>query len=215
MPRRILAGVAIGVGLLALLAATAARLGLTAYPLPTVPGTSPWTTARASGLTALLALTLDMVLGLLVSTGAADRLTRRGRAVEIHRWLSSVGLVLIAIHILVLTTDRFVRFDLLDILVPFLSSYRRVAVGVGVLAAYGALLVHASFNLGARIGAKTWRKLHYLSFFVFLSAVAHGLFAGSDSGITGIRALYVASATAVGLMILYRVAALLKRRTSR
>lgn len=210
MARRILAGVAIGVGLLALLAAAAARLGLTAHPLPTVPGTSPWTTARASGLTALLALTLDIVFGLLVSTGAADRLIRRGRAVEVHRWLSSVGLVLIAIHVLVLTTDRFVRFDLFDVLVPFLSSYRRVAVGVGVLAAYGALMVHASFNLRARIGTKTWRKLHYLSFFVFLSAVAHGLLAGSDSGVTGVLALYVASATAVGILILYRVAAVLK-----
>ena len=102
------------------------------------------------------------------------------------------------------------RFDFLDVLVPFLSSYRRVAVGVGVLAAYGALLVHASFNLRARIGARTWRTLHYLSFFVFLSAVAHGVFAGSDAAVTGIRALYVASATAVGLLILYRVAAVLK-----
>jgi len=210
MHRWILAGVAIGVGLLAILAAAAARLGLTAFPLPTIPGTSPWTTARASGLTALIALALGMVFGLLVATGASDRLIRRGRAIEIHRWLSSVSLVLIAIHIVVLTTDRFVRFDLLDVLVPFLSSYRRGAVGVGVLAAYGALVVHASFDLRARIGAKLWRKLHYLSFFVFLSTVAHGVFAGSDSGVAGIQVLYVVSGTAVGLLILYRVAAVLK-----
>jgi predicted ferric reductase len=210
MHRRILAGVAIGVALLALLASTAVRLGLTACPLPTIPGTSPWTTARASGLTALLALTLGMVFGLLVATGAADRLIRRGRAVEIHRWLSSVSLVLITIHIVVLTTDRFVRFDLLDVLVPFLSSYRRVAIGVGVLAAYGAVVVHASFDLRAHIGAKTWRKLHYLSFFVFVSAVIHGVFAGSDSGVAGIQVLYVVSATAVGLLVLYRVADVLK-----
>ncbi len=210
MHRRILAGVAIGVGLLGMLAATAARLGLTASPLPTISGTSPWTTARASGLTALLALALGMVFGLLVATGAADRLIRRGRAIEIHRWLSSVSLVLIAIHIVVLTTDRFVRFDLLDVLVPFLSSYRRMAVGVGVLAAYGAVVVHASFDLRARIGAKTWRKLHYLSFFVFVSAVTHGVFAGSDSTVAGIQVLYVVCGTVVGLLVLYRVADALK-----
>ena len=64
--------------------------------------------------------------------------------------------------------------------------------------------------LDARIGAKTWRKLHYLSFCVFLSAVAHGLFAGSDSGVTGIQILYVVSGTALGLLILYRVAVFLK-----
>lgn len=210
MHRRILAGVAIGVGLLGILAATAVRLGLTAFPLPTIPGTSPWTTARASGLTALLALALGMVFGLLVATGAADRLIRRGLAIEIHRWLSSVSLVLIAIHVVVLTTDRFVGFDLLDVLVPFISSYRRVAVGVGVLAAYGAVVVHASFDLRARIGAKTWRKLHYLSFFVFVSAVTHGVFAGSDSTVAGIQVLYVVSGTVVGLLVLYRVADALK-----
>src|SRR5690348_9808844 len=101
MSRRVLAGLAIGVTLLALLNAVAGRVGLTAMPLPTVPGTAPWTTARASGLTALVALTVDMVFGLFVATGVADRLIRRGRSVEVHRWLSSVALALVAVHVLV------------------------------------------------------------------------------------------------------------------
>jgi predicted ferric reductase len=205
MLKRIFTGLAIGVALLALLNAAVTRLGLTAMPLPTLAGTAPWTTARASGLTALVALTLDMVFGLFVATGVADRLIRRGRSVEVHRWLSSVALALVAAHILVLTVDRFVRFDLLEVLVPFLSSYRRVAVGLGVLAAYGALTVHASFGLRRRLGAKAWRRLHYLSFFVFAAAVAHAALAGSDSARVSIQAIYVSAATAVGLLVLYRV----------
>ena len=129
----------------------------------------------------------------------------RGRSVEVHRWLSSAALALVGVHVLVLTVDRFVRFDLLDLLVPFLSSYRRIAVGLGVLAAYGALTVHASFGLRRRIGAKTWRRLHYLSFFVFVAAVIHGALAGSDSARVSIKAIYVSAATAVGLLVLYRL----------
>jgi sulfoxide reductase heme-binding subunit YedZ len=203
--KRIAAGIAIGVALVALFNAGAARLGLSTVAAPTVAGPAAWTTARASGLTALLALTLDMVFGLFVTTGAADRMIRRGHSVEVHRWLSSVALALVAIHLLALTLDRFVRFDLLDLVVPFLSSYRRIAVGVGVLVAYGAVVVHASFGLRGRIGVKNWRRLHYLSFFVFAAAVIHAFLAGSDSTHASIQAIYVSAATVVGLLAVYRV----------
>jgi predicted ferric reductase len=100
---------------------------------------------------------------------------RRALSVEVHRWLSSVALALVGVHVLVLTLDEFVRFDLLDVLVPFLSSYRRLAVGLGVLAGYGALAVHASFGLRRRLGPKAWRRLHYLSFALFVAVASVGL----------------------------------------
>jgi predicted ferric reductase len=189
---------------LLLLDAVAVRLGLAAGAIPTLAGTSLWITSRSAGVTAFLALTLDVVFGLLVSTGAGDRIVPRARSVEVHRWLSTVALALTAAHALVLTGDRFVRFDLLDVLVPFLSSYRSVAVALGVLAAYGALVVHVSFSLRRRIGTKIWRRLHYLSFFVFAAALVHGLLAGSDSSSPAMQAVYVSSASLVGLLGLYR-----------
>jgi DMSO/TMAO reductase YedYZ heme-binding membrane subunit len=79
---------------------------------------------------------------------------------------------------------------------PWITS----RAALGILAAYGAILVHASFSWRRRIGPKTWRKVHYLSFFVFAAALLHGLLAGSDSGAPGTQALYVSSATAVGLL---------------
>jgi methionine sulfoxide reductase heme-binding subunit len=202
--RRLALGIAIGGALLLLLDAVGVRLGLTAGAIPTLAGTSLWVTSCAAGVTAFVALTLDVVFGLLVSTGAGDRIVPRGRSVDVHRWLSAVALALTAAHALVLIGDGFVRFDLLDVLVPFASTYRSVAVALGVLAAYGALVVHTSFSMRRRIGTKTWRKLHYLSFFVFAAALFHGLFAGSDSSSPGMQALYVASATLVGSLSLYR-----------
>jgi hypothetical protein len=79
-----------------------------------------------------LALTLDVVFGLLVSTAVADRLMPRARSVEVHRWLSSVTLALTATHALALLADRFIRFDVLILLVPFAAPYRALAVGLGL-----------------------------------------------------------------------------------
>lgn len=204
MRRRIALGVAIGGALLLVLDAVAVRTGVATGAIPKLAGTSPWITSRAAGVTAFLALTLDVVFGLFVSTGAADRFIPRARSVEVHRWLSTVTLSMTGLHAIVLIGDRFIRFDVLDLLVPFLSSYRSFAVALGVLAAYGALLVHASFSWRKRIGGKTWRKLHHVSFFVFAAALLHGILAGSDSHTAGMHALYVGSATLVGVLGAYR-----------
>src|SRR5262249_51235342 len=53
--------------------AIAVRLGVIADPIPKLAGTEMWTTSRAAGVTAFGALTLDVLFGLFVSTGAIDR----------------------------------------------------------------------------------------------------------------------------------------------
>ncbi|HTJ82095.1 MAG TPA: ferric reductase-like transmembrane domain-containing protein [Polyangiaceae bacterium] len=128
----------------------------------------------------------------------------RARSVETHRWLATVALSLTGLHALALLGDRFIHFDALDLLIPLMSSYRSYAVALGVLAAYGALLVHASFSWRKRIGAKAWRRLHYVSFFVFVAALLHGMLAGSDSHRPGLLALYVSSATVVAVLAALR-----------
>lgn len=205
MPKRIALGITIGGVLLLMLDAVALRMGLATGVIPQIAGTSPWITSRAAGATAFLALTLEVIFGLFISTGAADRLIPRAWSIDVHRWLSVVALTMTSVHAVALLVDRFVRFDVLDVLLPFVSSYRVFAVALGVLAAYGTILVHASFSWRRRIGPKTWRKVHYLSFFVFAGALLHGLLAGSDSSSPGMQALYVSSATAVGLLGIYRI----------
>src|SRR5690606_11094097 len=128
----------------------------------------------------------------------------RARSMDVRRWLSTVALGMTELNALVLLADRHVGFDLIDLGVPFVSSNRVFADALGVLAAYGAWLVHVSFSLRRRIGPKLWRKLHYLSFLVFLAALLHGLLASSGSRTPGLQALYVASATPVAMLGIYR-----------
>jgi methionine sulfoxide reductase heme-binding subunit len=185
--------------------AVAVRLGLVADPIPKLAGTAAWTTSRAAGVTAFGALTLDVMFGLFVSTGAIDRWVPRGSSVDVHRWLSSVALGFVAIHSLALLGDATIHFDALDTLVPGLSSYRPGAVALGVLAMYGALVVHLSFGWRKRIGVRAWRALHFTAFAVFIAAVAHGLLAGSDAAHDGMRALYAGAAMVVLALVMVRV----------
>jgi sulfoxide reductase heme-binding subunit YedZ len=122
-----------------------------------------------------------------------------------HRFLSTASLALIAAHALALLGDRVVRFDLLDVTVPFFSRYRSAAVGVGTVAAYAIVVVHASFALRQRLGARAWRALHKLSFLAFAAATAHGLWAGSDARRPWMLGMYLLASGVVGALLAVRL----------
>jgi predicted ferric reductase len=204
MRKPLIWGVALGVLVLLITDAVATRSGLVGGAIPRTEGPWAWTSSRAAGIAAYFALALDVIFGLFISTGSADRWIARARTIEIHQWLSAATLTLVAAHVLLLLGDGFVRFDALDAIVPFIAPYSPVAVGLGVLAAYGAFAVHWSFSLRRMIGGATWRKLHYLTFVVFLLATAHGVIAGTDARLPWIGAMYPAAASAVTALLVYR-----------
>jgi predicted ferric reductase len=205
MRRPIVLGFFVALAVLILADAIAARAGVVAG-FARSDGPWFWIASRAAGVTAFVALTLDVTFGLFLSTGLADAWIPRARSVELHRWLSASALALAALHALALAGDRFVRFDLLDALVPFLSSYRPFAVGLGVLALWLAWIVHASFSVRRRIGVARWRLLHYASFVVFVLAAAHGLLAGTDTARPWMTNIYIVAVATVVAMSVIRVA---------
>lgn len=199
-------GIAIGVLALATIGALASRFGITHVNVPRPSGSGAWHAARATGLVGFAALSLDVILGLALSTRASDRVLPRAHAVDLHGWLSPLSLALVAGHALVLLVDGYLKLDVLDVLVPFASTaYRPVAVGIGVLAAYVVLVVHASFALRKRLGTRTWRRLHYLSFVGFGASAVHGILAGTDAARPWAIAMYAAPLTAVLALVVYRI----------
>lgn len=202
--RDVLRGIVIGVVALALVGAIASRAGWATISAPRAADTGPWLLARASGYAAFAALSLDTIAGLLVSTRLGDRWMARGPLIELHGWLSPIALALLAGHVLALLADRYIRFDVLDVVVPMVSPYRPVAVGLGIVAAYAAVVVHASFRLRRTLGSKAWRRLHYLSFVAFGAAAAHAFLAGTDASRPW--------AIAIGLVPLLGVAGLIASR---
>jgi predicted ferric reductase len=164
-----------------------------------------WYLSRALGVVAYVALTLEVVLGLSASTGQLDRALGRARVIELHSWLSAVALGTLGGHAVVLLGDQTVKLSVLQVLVPFTTEYRPFAVGLGVVSAYLALVVHGSFWLRKRIGPRTWRKTHYVTFAVFTLATFHGLLAGSDAEAPAMRALFAGATGLVASLTFLRI----------
>jgi sulfoxide reductase heme-binding subunit YedZ len=203
MRRPIVLGIVLGgLGLVAI-DTFAARTGLSEGLIPRLAGDAPWIVSRALGITAFVALTSEVVFGLLSSTAVAERFMGRARAIDVHSFLSTVTLSLIAAHALVLLFDAYAGFDVFDLLVPFVAGQRRVGIAFGILAAYVALALHTSSRFRKQIGAKAWRRLHFASFAVFIAATVHGIVAGSDSG--AMRLLYAGALCVVGGLTILRV----------
>ncbi|HSN30381.1 MAG TPA: ferric reductase-like transmembrane domain-containing protein [Kofleriaceae bacterium] len=203
--RELLRGLAIGVALLLVVGAVASRAGWADIAVPRPEGTGAWLVARASGFAAFVALSFDVLVGLVVSTRVADRRLARGQLIELHGWLSPLALALVLGHAAILLADSYIHFDALDLLIPFVAPYRPLATGLGVLAAYLALVVHASFGFRKRLGTKLWRRLHYLSFAAFAGGALHGILAGTDSGQPWAVALYAAPLALAGLLVARRI----------
>jgi sulfoxide reductase heme-binding subunit YedZ len=199
-------GILIGLALLVIGAAVLHRAGVAPDAMPRADGPAPWFLSRATGITAHVALSLDVALGLAMSTGALGTWITRGHAVDLHRWLSPLTLALVAGHAGILLADGFLGFDVLDVLVPFAAPYRATAIGAGVIAAYLALVVHVSFALRKRLGTDTWRRLHYLSFVAFAAATAHALLAGTDAFRPWALAMLVPPSLAIVALVTRRIA---------
>jgi sulfoxide reductase heme-binding subunit YedZ len=138
-----------------------------------------WYAARAAGLVAYLLLSASFVLGVLMAARA--RLTWPRFAVEeIHRFLAILTGVFIVVHGGALLLDHVVPLGLVHAIVPFTSTYRPFAVGLGVVAAELLAAVGISNALRARIPHGTWRRIHYLTLAIWPLATMHGLLAGSD-----------------------------------
>jgi methionine sulfoxide reductase heme-binding subunit len=163
-----------------------------------------WLLARASGLTAYVLLTFSVLAGLAVKSRPFGRALKAASATDTHRFLSLLALGAVAIHAITLVLDQTVHIGFAALLVPGLAGYRPVATGLGVLAAELAALVVVSFPVRKRIGARTWRRLHWATYGVFAAATAHGLAAGTDSHRTGIFALYLGAVFAVAVATAWR-----------
>ncbi len=140
-----------------------------------------WYLARASGVVAYLLLSGSVIAGALMS-GRARFAWPRFAVEELHRFLTILTGVFVVIHGGSLLLDRVVPTSLGQELIPFSSSYRPFAVGLGVTAAELMAAVGVSNLVRKQLPHRIWRRVHYLTIGVWAFASLHGILAGSDSG---------------------------------
>jgi methionine sulfoxide reductase heme-binding subunit len=142
--------------------------------------TTLWYTTRATGIVALVLLTLTLVLGILTAGRAKARSWPAFAQADLHKRVSLLAMVFLAFHVLTAVLDTYVNVGWASIVVPFASPYRPVWTGLGTVGVDLILAVAVSSALRQRISARTWRSIHWLAYGSWPVALAHSLGEGTD-----------------------------------
>jgi|SRR5687768_2478093 len=196
---------------------TGSAIGLVAVPVvvPVLNGEASSLTpaalshvTRSSAFVAYLLIWASMLAGLSITSKAARKGPGMAASFGLHRYTTLLGLGFALMHALSLLGDPYMNYTVGGLLMPFTAgSYKPHWLGLGQIALYSMAIISASFYARNRLGVRTWRLIHSLSFALFLMALIHGLQSGSDSGYWWAQGLYWVSGASVLLGSIYRVLA--------
>jgi predicted ferric reductase len=165
-----------------------------------------WYLSRASAMVAYGLLWLSMALGLIITNKIARLWPGGPIAFDLHQFASLIGLAFAFFHALILMGDKYINYDLAQVLVPFNSTgYKPVWVGLGQIGFYLLAIVGLSFYVRKRLTQRRWRLIHYLSFLTFALALLHGIFAGTDSTVVALQLFYWVTAASLLFLLVYRI----------
>jgi methionine sulfoxide reductase heme-binding subunit len=188
-------------------------VSLAAHTATTVETHGWWLASRASGLVALVLVTVSVGLGLTMAGKVMRRPGLSSRLLAVHEQTALAGLVAIAVHGITLLGDPWLHPGVAGVTVPLAIGYRPLATALGIVAAYLAALLGLTYYLRRRIGARLWRKAHRATVVVYLLGLGHAFAAGSDASTPVFRWFALVTGVPIGALFLYRLGA--ARRTAR
>jgi len=165
-----------------------------------ISGSLPWYVARASGLVAWGLLAATVVWGLLMTSKVLRGRVKNAWLLDLHRWLGGLALAFTGVHVLAIMSDTYVHFGLASVLVPLASRWHPLAVAWGVVSLYLLAAVELTSLARRHLAHRLWRRVHVLSFPLFVSSTVHGLTAGTDGRRPMILIAAVLTAVAVGAL---------------
>jgi len=173
-----------------------------------------WELIRASGITAVVLLTVSVAMGISVNVRALDAVMKRAWVNEAHGFVSLLFLSMMVLHLTLVVANRHVPISLAESLVPYLADWRPAALALGTAALHLAAMLTLSSHFNAAIGHRAWRAIHWGGFLCWAVAMLHGVTAGSDSDVVWMQYVYLLSLATVMFLTVFRVMAP-SRRTSR
>lgn len=169
-------------------------------------GPGLWYATRATGLVTLLLLTASVLLGLLTAGRFASLSWPRFLTQGLHRNVSLLVLVFLALHVATTVIDTYTNISLAAAFVPFASSYKADWLSLGAVALDIMLALVVTSLLRDRLGYRSWRRVHWLAYACWPVALAHGFGIGTDRRTTWVVALDVACVAVVLIAAAWRAA---------
>ena len=169
-------------------------------------GKTFWFVTRGLGVGALLLLTASVALGVLTTVRVKSTRWPRFVTAGLHRNLTLLAIGFVAVHVVTTVLDGYTSIGLKDAVIPFLSSYRPVWLGLGAISFDLLLILVATSLLRERIGYRLWRYVHWLAYASWPVALVHALGTGSDARVGWMRLVGIGCVSVVMLAALARFA---------
>jgi predicted ferric reductase len=132
------------------------------------------------GLIAMYLLTVNLLLGLLVSVNYQPERYWPHRKLpfpfwKLHNWNAYVAIGVACLHptILLFASGKD-RFRLLDILAPINSPHQTFYNNLGAITFYSFLFVVVTSYFRPKLRYRPWKKLHYVAYFAGIMMYIHG-----------------------------------------
>lgn len=172
-----------------------------------------WITSRAAGTTAMVLSSAAVGYGLAMGSKAL----KKGRGPDrrnIHQVLSISAIVAIAIHGVSLLADKYLHPSVLDITVPFVSSYKTLPTSIGIVSGWAIIVLGLSFYARDRIGRQRWKTIHRFTALAWIGALVHTFAEGTDAGQVWFIALVGITAAPPLALLVARLSARLEGRVA-
>lgn len=174
-----------------------------------------WYVSRSSGIVAWALLSFSVIIGLLMATRSASRLTTRPWLLDVHRFGGGLAVAFTAVHMIALWADNYVHFAWAELFVPMASEWNPGAVAWGIVAMYLLVAVEVTSLAMPRLPRRWWRRVHFASLPLWAMGTYHGLVAGTDRGNDLLRAVTLVVISLVAGLTLVLLATAVSRRPSR
>ncbi len=165
-----------------------------------------WALGRGTGVVALVMFTITLVLGIAGRSGRSVAGLGRFGVNEVHRTAALTGTTLIAVHVVSLFFDSYAQLRLVDVVFPFLGSYRPFWLGLGTLAIDLLAVITVVSLLRERVGPKVFRTVHWATYALWPVAMAHAIGNGTDRASIWMLGLAAACTGAVIAAVGWRLA---------
>ncbi len=156
-----------------------------------------WVLARVAGLGSYAALAIALVTGIALRSAVFDWLGSNRLVRSLHEYTIVLWIPLATIHVGSLLLDHTARIGLLDVFVPFHSTYGTLAIGVGALSLDLLLLVSVTAYLKRQIRKDVWLWIHRISYVAFALVFLHAVLSGTDFSDPVVSAITWGSAAAL------------------
>jgi len=166
-----------------------------------------WYASRATGVVALLLMTAVLLLGLLVTRQGRLPGLPRFAVTGLHRNLSLVAVVFVVLHVLTAVADSYVRIPLISAVVPLVSSYERLALGLGAVSLDIMIAVIVTSLLRRHLSRRLWRAVHLLAYVSWPVAWLHSITSSTDLRHGWLFLTAVGCALLVVVAVLWRLSA--------